>query len=231
MYKQLEILNKVNHKNSSVKKVENFSYAKNLMSAPITAQEFFEACKCYPIFFAKDSKNNWFATAILGHKDDVNVFVDENGVWEKFNYIPAFVRRYPFVFVEHEVEEKTDLLVAVDKDFLSEDDENGRKIFTEDGENSEYLNGVLNFLNQFNLDSQATSDFIKQLEEWELLEEKIATIEKDKEKFNINGFFVVNEEKLKNLSKKRKEEICNKNVSSLITAHLISLSNIQKLAK
>ena len=68
------------------------------------------------------------------------------------------------------------------------------------------------------------------MEEWELLEEKIATIiTQEQEQFNINGLFIVNEEKLKHLSKKKKEEICNKNAIPLITTHLISLSNIQKL--
>ena len=51
----LEILNKINHKNKSVKEVKNFFYAQKLTSAPITAAEFFEACKNYPIFFAKDN--------------------------------------------------------------------------------------------------------------------------------------------------------------------------------
>lgn len=40
---------------------------------------------------------------------------------------------------------------------------------------------------------------------------------------------MINEEKLKNLSKKKKNEINDKNAIPLITAHLISLSNIQKL--
>ena len=69
------------------------------------------------------------------------------------------------------------------------------------------------------------------MNEWELLEEKNAkvVISKD-EQYNINGFYVVNEEKLKHLSKKRKEELFNKNVTPLITAHLISLSNIQRFS-
>lgn len=76
----------------------------------------------------------------------------------------------------------------------------------------------------------ATKEFVKQLDEWELLEEKIATvITPNQEQFNINGLYIVNEEKLKHLSKKKKDEICNKNAIPLITAHLISLSNIQKL--
>ena len=54
MYKDLEIVNKENHKNQSVREIKDFSYAKNIMNAPITVAEFFEACKNYPIFFAKD---------------------------------------------------------------------------------------------------------------------------------------------------------------------------------
>lgn len=227
MYKDLEIVNKENHKNQSVIEIKDFSYAKNIMNAPITVAEFFEACKNYPIFFAKDKDNNWFASVMLGYKENVNIFVDDKGTWDKLHYIPAFVRRYPFVFIE----QNEQLLLGIEKEFLSADKKDeSRKFFDEKNENTEFLNNVLTFLNQFQNDSIATKEFIKQLDEWQLLEEKTATIiNEKKEQFNINGFYIVNEEKLKHLSKKKKEEICNKNASPLITAHLISLSNIQKL--
>ncbi len=227
MYKDLEIVNKENHKNQSVREIKDFSYAKNIMNAPITVAEFFEACKNYPIFFAKDKEENWFASVMLGYKENVNIFVDDKGTWDKLHYIPAFVRRYPFVFIE----QKEQLLLGIEKEFLSTDKKDeSRKFFDDKNENTEFLNNVLNFLNQFQNDSTATKEFIKQLEEWELLEEKTATIiNEKKEQFNINGFYIVNEEKLKHLSKKKKEEICSKNATPLITAHLISLSNIQKL--
>ena len=231
MYKNLEILNKINHKNFTVKEVKDFSYTKNLISVPVTINEFFEACKNYPIFFAKDSTNNWFATVMLGYKENKNLFVDDKGNWEKLHYIPAFIRRYPFVFIEQQIENKNELLVALDSGYLVEnEDDKQKRLFDDSGDNTEFLNKILDFLNQFNLDSNATTEFIKKLEELDLLEEKVATIlNSNQEKFIINGFFIVNEDKLKHLSKKKKEEICNKNLSPLITAHLISLSNIQKL--
>ncbi|RXJ85442.1 SapC family protein [Arcobacter cloacae] len=229
MYKNLEIVNKIAHKENSIKEVKDFSYAKNLTSTPITVTEFFEACKNYPILFAKDKNNDWFASVMLGFKEKENIFVDNKGNWDKLHYVPAFVRRYPFVFVEQN--EQQQLLLGVEKEFLSIDKKDEkRKLFDDKDENTEFLNNVLNFLNQYQNDSIATKEFIKQLDEWELLEEKVATIiNEKKEQFNINGFYIVNEEKLKHLSKKKKEEICNKNATALITAHLISLSNIQKL--
>ncbi len=229
MYQDLEILNKINHKNNSVKEIKDFSYAKNLMNAPITITEFFEACKNYPILFTKDKDENWFASIMLGYKENENIFVDDKGVWDKLHYVPAFVRRYPFIFVEQK--NNDELIVALNKDSLIIDKKNeSRKLFNDKGENTEFLNNVIGFLNQFYVDSMATKEFIKQLDEWELLEEKIATvITPNQEQFNINGLYIVNEEKLKHLSKKKKDEICNKNAIPLITAHLISLSNIQKL--
>jgi hypothetical protein len=229
MYQDLEILNKINHKNNSVKEIKDFSYAKNLMNAPITVTEFFEACKNYPILFTKDKDENWFASIMLGYKENENIFIDDKGAWDKLHYIPAFVRRYPFIFVEQK--NNDELIVALNKDSLSIDKKDeSRKLFNDKGENTEFLNNVISFLNQFYVDSMATKEFVKQLDEWELLEEKIATvITPNQEQFNINGLYIVNEEKLKHLSKKKKDEICNKNAIPLITAHLISLSNIQKL--
>ena len=53
MYKKLEVLNKIQHKSKGVAEVTDFLYSKNLINAPIALSEFFEACKNYPIFFAK----------------------------------------------------------------------------------------------------------------------------------------------------------------------------------
>ncbi len=227
MYKNLEALSKTQHKDKGVAEVTDFLYSKELMNAPIAISEFFEACKNYPIFFAKDKDEKWFSTILLGYKQGENLFVDEKGAWKELHYIPAFIRSYPFVLVNQE--NKKDMVFAVEGNFLDKK-ESSKKLFDKDGNNSEFLNGVITFLNQFYADSLATADFIKQLDDWELLEEKIVNIVNSKEeKFSLSGFFIVNEEKLKHLSKKKKDDICEKNAYSLITAHLISLSNIQKL--
>lgn len=226
MYKNLEIINKVAHKDKFVKNIENFLYSKEQTNVPITVAEFYEVCKNYSIFFGKDADNKWFASAILGFKEKQNNFVDEKGNWEKKHYIPAFIRRYPFILIEQDEQ----LLLSIEKEFLSENkDNNAKKIF--DGEkNSEFLDDVLNFLNQFFNEAKLTTIFIEELYKWGLLEEKVATIvTANNEQYNINGLYIVNEEKLKHLSKKRKEEIYNKDMMPLIIAHLISLSNINKL--
>lgn len=229
MYKNLEIINKINHKNKYIKSVGNFLFAKENTNAPITVAEFFSACKDYPIVFTKDSvTKDWFASVMLGIKDKKNVFIDNEGNWQEEYYIPAFFRRFPFVFATQP--NKEELILAVDAEYLVDaEKENNKKLFKED-ENSDFLNNVINFLTSYQRDMKTSTNFIQELDDLELLEEKaIAFTSKDGEKFNLNGFFVVNEEKLKNLDKSKKELICEKDLSALITAHLISLSNVQKL--
>jgi hypothetical protein len=119
----------------------------------------------------------------------------------------------------------------MESDAKSDDKENEkRKLFDAEGKPSEFLTNVLKFMNQFQADAASTAKFIKQLDQWELLEEKTAQITTpDQTSYKINGFYIVNEEKLNHLSKKKKQDICDQNAFPLITAHLISLSNVQRM--
>lgn len=53
MYQNLEILNKIKHKDYSIKELKDFFYAKNLINAPITVAVFFETCKIIQYFLLK----------------------------------------------------------------------------------------------------------------------------------------------------------------------------------
>jgi hypothetical protein len=228
VYKNIELINTINHKETTLKAYDSFSYASNMISTPVTVAEFYECCKDYPIVFVKDAQDNWSASAMLGYEKNKNLFVNEAGEWEKLRYVPASIRRYPFIFVN---QDDNQLSLAFDSDAKSElPTGQERKLIDAEGEPSEFLKGVLKFMNQFQNDAAATNNFIKQLSDWELLEEKTAQITTpDQKSHQVNGFYTVNEEKLHHLSKKKKEEICDKNAYPLITAHLISLSNIQRM--
>lgn len=61
---------------------------------PINITEVALAQKYYPIVFT--ARENPVMLAVLGVIDDVNLFVDDKGMWDQSLYIPAYVRRYPF---------------------------------------------------------------------------------------------------------------------------------------
>lgn len=229
MYQNIEIITTVMHSKCGVKAIDSFSYAKELLHAPITIAEFYESCKDYPILFTKDTHGTWSAITMLGYRDKENIFIDKQGLWEKNRYIPAFIRRYPFIFATQPNTDELSLAFDVTcKEEKSIDME--RRFFDDETKITPFLQGVLNFLTQFQNDAKATAEFIKQLEDWELLEAKTANIVTSTgETVTLDGFYIVNEEKLGHLSKKKKEELCSKKAIPLITAHLISLSNIQRL--
>lgn len=229
MYKNVEAINSITHLKSGIKEINSFSYAKELIHAPITIAEFYESCKDYPIVFAKDANESWSALALIGYKEKINLFIDSKGVWEKNRYIPAFIRRYPFIFVAQQGSEE--LTLAFDLTCKEENCQNKeRAFFDEDAKATPFLQGIMSFLTQFQNDAKATAEFIKQLDDWGLIEARMANIiTPSNETFTLNGFYVINEEKLRHLSKKKKEEIYTKNAIPLITAHLISLSNIQRM--
>jgi len=229
MYQNVEPINSIAHLKCGTKELSTFAYAKELIHAPITVAEFYESCKDYPIVFAKDASESWSALALIGYKEKENLFIDDKGAWEKNRYVPAFIRRYPFIFVAQpntdELSLAFDVTCKEEKCTVME-----RRFFDDEAKATPFLQTIMSFLTQFQNDAKATAEFIKQLDEWELLEARMANIVTPSgETFALNGFFVINEEKLRHLGKKKKEEIYAKNAIPLITAHLISLSNIQRM--
>src|SRR5262249_50906072 len=69
-------------------------FAAETNSVPIVASEFAEAARSFPIVFAAQ---DGAPCALLG-LEHANVFV-QNGKWDENVYMPAYVRRYPFVFI------------------------------------------------------------------------------------------------------------------------------------
>ena len=101
------------HQQWSLKATNDFLFAKDVNSFPLLAIEFFQAASIYPIVFIK-TESGVYPSAIVGIQDQQNLFVSDSGEWQA-DYIPAFVRRYPFVFSMSE-DQKT-LTVCVDESF------------------------------------------------------------------------------------------------------------------
>ena len=226
MYKKIELITQDEHKNSGVASVDDFKHTKEFTTPIITMQEYYESCKHYPIIFSKNDEEGWFSIALLGLEKENN-FVNEEGAWRGGCYIPAYIRRYPFIYIRNNDE----LLLGFDSTHKIDKDKAGDRYFFDDnGEKTEFVDKVLNFMNQVQNDSNQTKKFIETLAELDILEEStIKGTNSEGKEININGFWIVKENKLNELTKEDKSMLCEKNYMQPITAHLISLSNIQKL--
>ena len=228
MYNNIELITKDSHKDAGVANVDGYTHAKELTTSMITMSEFYQSCKNYPIVFTKNDEEGWFAVALLGLEKE-NKFLDETGAWKEDCYIPAYIRRYPFIYIKNE----DDLLLGFDSVHKIKKDEAGDRYFFDDkGETTPFVTNVLTFMNQVQNSIKETKAFIETLVEMELLEESAITGKNaDGKEISVNGFWILKEEKMAKLTKKKKAELCEKNYMQAITAHLISLSNIQSLSK
>lgn len=227
-YREAVPVSKDQHANLSIDTTQNYAFAGGVNSVPLTATEFPFAARDYVIVFA--GPETPMPAAILGVQQDRNLFVAEDGHWEG-RYIPAFVRRYPFVFSSNE--DASTFTLCVDKEFdgLNEDGR-GERLFTEEGENSAYLERMLNFLQEYQAHFQRTQAFCKQLKDLDLLESMQAHISMPSgSQQSLTGFQVINRDRLKALAGDKLAELAQTDALELAYLHLQSLNNFSVMVE
>ncbi|MBP1473550.1 SapC family protein [Frateuria sp. MAH-13] len=225
-------LNRTQHKDLRLKSIPGVKFAAAAHSVPLTAAEFPMAARDVPILFAGQSMDDAGPMALLGLRQNENLLVDENGHWAQGIYVPAFVRRYPFILAEKpEGAEGDDFTVFLDESYEGFGSEEGERLFKEDGSDSEMLANAVGFLGEFQQHVARTHAFMALLRKHDLLEPRNIRLEKDGNAINLNGLFVVNEEKLRQLDEKTSHEFLKEGVMGWIYAHLLSLPNIDRLAQ
>lgn len=225
-------LNRTQHKDLRLKGLQSLKFAANVHSVPLTGVEFALAARDMPILFAGASVEDAGPMALLGLRQNENLFVDPNGVWEANTYVPAFVRRYPFVLAEKPAgQEGDDFTVFLDEAYEGFGSNDGDRLFKEDGTDSEILANAVNFLGEFQQHVGRTQWFMQQLRKHDLLEPRNIRLDKDGKTINLNGLFVVNENKLRELDEKTAHEFLREGVFGWIYSHLLSLANIDRAAQ
>lgn len=217
------------HRNHSVRMGQSYRFAREINSVPILATEFLAAAPHYPIVFA-GAGSQLMPAAIFSLRDKENAFVDEDGKWTG-GYIPAFLRRYPFVFAK--ANESDSFTLCIDEEFEGLNTEGlGERLFDSEGNRTQYLTSMLEFSRQFQAQFAPTRRFADHLEELELLEPAHAQFRlPDGRPGALSGFSTVSREKLKALSDERAGEMLRSDEIELCFAQLHSLANLTRLAE
>ncbi len=215
------------HKEWSVQTGKNFAFAAAVNSAPILATEFAAAAPEMTIVFS-GSADLVFPSVILGMRDQQNMFVGENGAWVG-NYIPAFFRRYPFVFSESEGKETFTLCIDEEFEGLNRDGR-GERLFDSEGARTQYLTNMLNFVSSYQGQYERTKLFCQRLVALKLLDPAQARFATPDGKTGaLSGFFTINRDKLKAIPENELREMFGNDELELCFIHLQSLANINAL--
>ncbi len=228
IYERAVPVNQTRHAKSGVRATDDFGFAREVNSMPLLAQEFRDAMREYPIVFA-GTEDNVMPAVLLGFGEHDNLFVDESGKWDA-KYIPAFARRYPYVFSSSD--DGQTLTLCIDEEYSGFNDEGeGERLFDDNGEQTEYLKNVLNFQTEFQRLFQRTQAFCKNLAELKLLDPMQAQVKfANGQELTIGGFMVVNRGRLKEVPGDKLAELASVDELELLYLHLQSLHNVTDLA-
>ncbi len=230
-YTKPEPLSKELHSKIGLKRMEKpFAFAANTHVVPLTVTEFPVASLSYPIIFAGEKRQ---PLAVMGINANQNMFVREDGSFEPGAYIPAYIRRYPFVLANDSARET--LVVCVDRGayMLGEDYDIG--FFDEAGEPTDYTKGCIQFCQDFEGEARRTESFVQVLSDLDLFETRQTTFTPTNpdgtqgQPQPIAEYFAVSEEKLKTLGDQKLRELLNNGVIGQCYAHLISLVGWDRL--
>jgi hypothetical protein len=227
-YEKPVALNKVTHKDIKIAPLGgNFSFAAKTNSVIMAGIEFAEAAKEYPVVFAKAANERIVPVALLGMRNSENLFVGEDGKWDA-RYIPAFVRRYPFVLAQ--AGERGDLTVCIDQAYAGYNAADGQNLFDENGQNTPLLQRAVDFLTDYQRQYRRTEAFIERLNDAGLLMSLSAKVNmKTGKQFALTGFMVVDEKKLLQVDDETALKLFRAGELAWVYSHLLSLSNLSRL--
>jgi hypothetical protein len=217
MFKKPTLLLAEQHSGFGFKPIDSFMYASNTNAIPLSMPEFEKAAISYPIVFTNGDRPT--ALAVTGLTANKNNFVDADGAWLAGEYIPAYVRKYPFVFMESDDGEQFSL--CIEDEYLVES--GGQPIFDNEKPTSE-TQTALDFCKNFQASWQQTEQYVKILQELDLLIERRADIEtQGGDRLSLDGFCVVDRDKYVNMPKSAVNEL-PRDLVAAITCHFVSMS-------
>jgi len=215
------------HSDCSVEISGDYAFSGKVNSVPLMAVEFPHAASEYAIVFA-GNETNLVPAVILGVRGNENLFLSKEKAWEA-KYIPAFVRRYPFVFSTSPDGQR--LILCIDEAFAGFNREGrGQRLFGEDGKPSAYVDNVLKFLQEYQAQFLRTQAFCAKVRELDVLEPMQAQVElASGERMALSGFMAVSRSKLKAVSGDKLAELAQTDELELLYLHLQSMRNFLSL--
>ena len=225
-YERPVLLNRDTHRRRRIRPSTTFAFARRANSLYLAGVEFNEACKEYAIVFTRLGGGRVGPVAMLGLRSRENLFVDDQGQWTA-QYVPAFVRRYPFVLADLSGDQ---MGVCIDEAFEGINDSEGEALFDAQGNDTPYLRNALDFLGEYQKEYLRTEAFCRRLEQAGLLMEMNARADLvDGRTFTVGSLLVVDEARLAALPDAQAMALFRSGDLHLISMHLLSLSNMRKL--
>ncbi|MFZ1741861.1 MAG: SapC family protein [Pontixanthobacter sp.] len=229
-YNDLMPLNSRDHASWKSKTMESAEWLKGQHAIPLTVDEFVQAQRDFPIIFS--SGDNPLPLALMGLNEGVNTFVDDKGKVNDPIYLPAYIRRYPFMLAKLK-EDGDELSLCFDPTSGSVGEyDDGAELFDGEGKPTEATQNILQFCEHFENAGQRTKSFVDELKKHNLLMDgEIAISQQDNpdQPFVYRGFQMIDQEKLQDVRGDVLREWNKNGMLVLIYAQIMSLDLMRSI--
>jgi hypothetical protein len=196
-YKDLVPLNSKEHANFKTRPIESAKFMDGYHAVPLTVEEFIMASRNFPIIFS--ASDTPVPLVLMGMNEGVNVFMDDTGKFTQNVYLPAYIRRYPFMLAKLRPDsDELSLCFDPTSDAVGEFKKEGEALFDGD-QPSENTKNILKFCEDFEEAGARTHAFVEELNKMGLMMDGEVSIQQDgkEQPFVYRGFKMVDENKLK----------------------------------
>ncbi len=218
-YKNPVPLDRKQHASLSLKRNFGLDFTRSINAVPVNAIEMVQIGMFYPIAFSPDPSAT--PVAVLGLRDNENLFINAEGQWYPDAYIPAYIRRYPFIFSEIPGGDQLSLCIDMVPEIVNE--RGDQPFFDDKGEPTTLAKSALEFCKSYHAAARHTLEFSKALADSGILVTREARINvNDKTKISFSGFRIIDEQKFSELPDATILEWRKKGWLPFIYAHLFS---------
>lgn len=224
----LQLLNNITHKDLRIVTRRGAPWGDDVMSAPVTIQEFRSLQAHYPIVFQPDGQGGFLPIALFGLQNGQNLFLDDKG-WDA-DYLPLSMRRLPFS-IGLDDDDELRMMVNMASPRVSQGAE-GEAVFLPHGGTSDFTENANSILQALHEGLQALPDFIQALTANNLLEPFTLDVERpDGTQGQLVGLYVIHEERLAALDTHTIGLLHQADYLQPIYMAIASLSNLRELIR
>lgn len=225
LYDKPALLTKAAHDGMGLTALDRpYDFVRDIKALPLVTTEVQTAQKHFPVVFSEFEKP--MLVAIVGIVDDKNLFVDDNGQWDRHSYVPSYARAHPFALARHGDEEFA-VIIDESAECISKTPE---QPFFDGDALSAVTQQRVDFCGHVSHQREQTRIFCERIRDLGLLNgQRVVQKLPDGSEEKIADYVTIDAKKLTELDKDTLQELHRDGSLAAIFAQLFSLENWNRL--
>ncbi|TNC04651.1 SapC family protein [Methylobacterium terricola] len=232
-YRSVVPLDRDAHRAWHLAQPQRFAFARASHLVPALAEEIGAACRHLPVVFLPESLGP-VPVFLVGAAPGHCALIDDQGTWTG-RYLPAYLRRYPFILGESEgteplacIDAESDLLHRHGAAEPAEANAASLPLFTEDGQETPLLRERIRLVADYAEAARRTAAFGRLLQDLKLLRALTIQVQHplSGESHTLHGALGVDEAALAALPEEAFARLRREGWLAMIYAHLVSLQAV-----